>query len=161
MLLDLFVSKPISMPRIAQWACKVQGDVPVRSWAQDRRLNKVEESLVVNILPSDEQVELGQHTHPWSHIQHFSSTSALKIIIMRRQAAHLLRNALRSGEASASSARNTTTPSLTGVPIVNVAVRTFADDANLLKTPLYDFHVEHGGKVTWSNHCRTGLVTGL
>ena len=82
---------------------------------------------------------------------------------MRRQAAHLLRNALRSGEASASSARNTTTPSLTCVPIVNVPVRTFADDATLLRTPLYDFHVEHGGKVvkSWSNHCRTGLVVGL
>lgn len=30
------------------------------------------------------------------------------------------------------------------VPLV--AIRGFADDANLNKTPLYDFHVQHGGE---------------
>jgi len=37
-----------------------------------------------------------------------------------------------------------------------LGVRAFADEANLLKTPLYDFHVEHGG----APRCRPGLRCG-
>lgn len=57
---------------------------------------------------------------------------------MRRQIALLLRTSLRAGEAGGSV--NTTTAA------TSLAIRRgYADDANLLKTPLYDFHVEHGG----------------
>lgn len=44
--------------------------------------------------------------------------------------------------------------------------RSFADEASLLKTPLYDFHVEHGGAcpslaVSFSYHtCLSGLYNG-
>lgn len=33
-----------------------------------------------------------------------------------------------------------------GLPCAQIAVRRFASDADLKKTPLYDFHVEHGGE---------------
>ena len=57
---------------------------------------------------------------------------------MRRQARSLVRSALRASEAT--SASNSTTAA------ASFAIRRgYADDANLLKTPLYDFHVENGG----------------
>ena len=59
---------------------------------------------------------------------------------MRRQALSLARAALRSSEAS-STANSTTTSA------ISFAIRRgFADDANLMKTALFDFHVENGGK---------------
>ena len=58
---------------------------------------------------------------------------------MRRQALTLLRTALRSGAGEASGANTTTAAASFALR------RGFADDASLLKTPLYDFHVEHGG----------------
>jgi len=61
----------------------------------------------------------------------------------------------------------------TGTSAPALALRSFADDANLKKTPFYDFHVEHGAKMVpfagysmpiqykdsimdSTNHCRTG-----
>ena len=34
---------------------------------------------------------------------------------------------------------------LRSLPSVQLPLRCFASDADLKKTPLYDFHVEHGG----------------
>jgi len=63
---------------------------------------------------------------------------------MRRQALTLVRSALRTGPVEVSCLNTTTT---TTAAAASVAFRRgFADDANLLKTPLYDFHIEHGGK---------------
>lgn len=60
---------------------------------------------------------------------------------MKRQALTLLRGALRAGSSEAAGV-NTTTRAAAGL----VARRGYADDASLLKTPLFDFHVEHGGE---------------
>jgi len=55
---------------------------------------------------------------------------------MRKQ---LLSLALRGQRALAQQQQaGTSAPAL--------ALRSFADDANLKKTPFYDFHVEHGGR---------------
>ena len=37
------------------------------------------------------------------------------------------------------------TPAVRSLPCVQLPLRCFASDADLKKTPLYDFHVEHGG----------------
>lgn len=57
---------------------------------------------------------------------------------MRRQALTLVRSALRASE-SAGAANSTTAAASFAIR------RGFADDANLMKTTLYDFHVENGG----------------
>ena len=59
---------------------------------------------------------------------------------MRRQGLTLLRSALRAGSTEAASL-NTTTSAAASV----VIRRGYADDANLMKTPLFDLHVAHGG----------------
>lgn len=64
---------------------------------------------------------------------------------MRRSASTLLRRAAGALEGqSLGGLQNTTTAQSVGAPFAMVA-RTFAHDADLLKTPLYDFHVENGG----------------
>ncbi|KAL6781479.1 GCST1 [Auxenochlorella protothecoides x Auxenochlorella symbiontica] len=56
---------------------------------------------------------------------------------MRRQvASSLLRCASAAGVGTKAA-----------VPCLATSTRLFADDASLKKTPLYDFHVEHGGKM--------------
>ena len=69
-----------------------------------------------------------------SALAYFQTSSAT----MRRQALTLVRSALRAGE-SASAANSTTAAASFAIR------RGFADDANLMKTTLYDFHVENGG----------------
>lgn len=59
---------------------------------------------------------------------------------MRRNALSLLRTAVRSIADESLSAKTTTAAGCLAIR------RGFADDANLLKTPLYDFHIAHGGK---------------
>ena len=62
---------------------------------------------------------------------------------MRRQALSLVRGILRTAATDAGpNASNTTTSTAIGVVALR---RGFADDASLLKTPLYDYHVENGG----------------
>jgi aminomethyltransferase len=58
---------------------------------------------------------------------------------MRRQLAVQIYRAL--GRAGTDVSRNTTAPATAGL----VATRGFADDANLKKTALYDYHVANGG----------------
>ncbi len=40
------------------------------------------------------------------------------------------------------------TPTLRSLPSVQLPLRCFASDADLKKTPLYEFHIEHGGTVS-------------
>ncbi len=51
------------------------------------------------------------------------------------------------------------TPAARSLPCLQLPLRAFASDADLKKTPLYDFHVEHGGEahssVGWISLCRT------
>ena len=64
---------------------------------------------------------------------------------MRRQAAVQLFKAIGrcAGSDSAKLSNN--------LPAAAAALRRgFADDASLLKTPLYDFHVAHGGARWWA-----------
>jgi len=44
------------------------------------------------------------------------------------------------------------TPAVRSLPCLQLPLRAFASDADLKKTPLYDFHVEHGGEAhtPWS-----------
>ena len=44
------------------------------------------------------------------------------------------------------------TPAVRSLPCLQLPLRCFASDADLKKTPLYDFHVEHGGEArsSWS-----------
>ena len=44
------------------------------------------------------------------------------------------------------------TPTVRSLPCLQLPLRAFASDADLKKTPLYDFHVEHGGEAQtpWS-----------
>ena len=62
--------------------------------------------------------------------------SAIHNFIMRRQAAVQVLRALARG----STAEASNTSAAAGV----LLRRSFADDASLLKTPLYDYHVAHG-----------------
>lgn len=65
--------------------------------------------------------------------------------MLRRSASKLLGRAARALEGqSYYGLQNTTTGQSVGGSFAMVA-RTFASDADLLKTPLYDFHVENGG----------------
>lgn len=57
---------------------------------------------------------------------------------MRRQALQLVPRLLSGGKAGAA------------FPALSAAARrSFADDASLKKTALYDFHVEHGGTIVF------------
>ena len=42
------------------------------------------------------------------------------------------------------------TPAVRSLPCLQLPLRCFASDADLKKTPLYDFHVEHGGEACTS-----------
>jgi hypothetical protein len=65
--------------------------------------------------------------------------------MIRRSARTLVGRALRALENQQTSGlQNTTTSVHVGAPFA-MASRKFASDADLLKTPLYDFHVENGG----------------
>lgn len=69
---------------------------------------------------------------------------------MRRQAAVQVLRALARG----STAEASNTSAAAGV----LLRRSFADDASLLKTPLYDYHVAHGGRECW--YCGGGGASG-
>ena len=54
---------------------------------------------------------------------------------------------IRAGFTSlASRASSTLLGAVRVSPAATVAVRQYADDANLMKTPLWDFHVANGGR---------------
>ena len=61
---------------------------------------------------------------------------------MRRQAAITLLRSLTSAATGQAGAKASNVGGAAGV----LLRRGFADDASLMKTPLYDFHVAHGGE---------------
>ncbi|WPT17487.1 Aminomethyltransferase [Picochlorum sp. SENEW3] len=90
---------------------------------------------------------------------------------MRRSARTLVARAARALELQGVNTTTTSSSAQVAAPFA-ISARSFANDADLLKTPLYDFHVENGGKMVpfagWSmpiqykdsimeatNHCRT------
>jgi hypothetical protein len=72
-------------------------------------------------------------------------------LTMRRSVSKVLPQLLRSHAAASS-------PAIQQIGFKLHLVRGFADDANLKKTALYDFHVAHGGKqpaqVTYPDRCQ-------
>ena len=65
--------------------------------------------------------------------------------MLRRSARNLLGRAAKALEGQSNyGLQNTTTAENVGAPFAMMA-RKFASDSDLLKTPLYDFHVENGG----------------
>eukprot|EP00889_Picochlorum_renovo_P004420 jgi/Picre1/31450/NNA_006802.t1 len=90
---------------------------------------------------------------------------------MRQSARTLVARAARALELQGVNTTTTSSSAQVAAPFA-ISARSFANDADLLKTPLYDFHVENGGKMVpfagWSmpiqykdsimeatNHCRT------
>jgi hypothetical protein len=66
---------------------------------------------------------------------------------LRRSASALLSRAVRAAtDGATGKTSNTGGPA----PFAAVARRMFASDADLLKTPLYDFHVENGGTLLFA-----------
>lgn len=72
---------------------------------------------------------------------------------MRRQALSVVRSALRASEELTTKKSTTTTATLFAIR------RGYADDANLLKTPLYDFHVAHGGRSNQPIHAFVAIFS--
>jgi len=71
---------------------------------------------------------------------------------MRRSVRNLLARSARLLEQQGGHVGNTTTNSV--VAPFAMASRNFADTSDLLKTALYDFHVEHGGACVLAIGCR-------
>ena len=75
----------------------------------------------------------------------FNQLYRIRIWVTMRQSARTL--VARLGRALELPGVNTTTTSSSAQVAAPFAIsaRSFANDADLLKTPLYDFHVENGG----------------
>lgn len=65
-------------------------------------------------------------------------------VTMRQSARTLVARAARALELQGVNTTTTSSSAQAAAPFA-ISARSFANDADLLKTPLYDFHVENGG----------------
>lgn len=66
------------------------------------------------------------------------------LVTMRQSARTLVARAARALELQGVNTTTTSSSAQVAAPFA-ISARSFANDADLLKTPLYDFHVENGG----------------